>query len=284
MGLAASACLAAPASAGDQKAVLSEAARAAPGGRGIEVVVSQAELGSNINPSMAMVAMGGGLLGVVIDAKVNSDREHRAQQGITPLRMALIDFDTDQLAIDTTKSAADRLPWFQGGAPDFARDPTTRAKSAVLDGAGAGQVAFFEYVYDTSPDFSEIRVGVTISIASKALPNGGAGEARLSNHNLVYAQTLTSVVQLEKPGAASDNAARWAAHDGALAKRALTEGFAAVGALIPRALTLTADDLKRMGQGERKSIGSYSGRVQEDGPGGTLLFNGGLIHVQTLHE
>ena len=245
--------------------------------------MSQAELGSNINPSMAMVAMGGGLLGVVIDAKVDSDREHRAQQGITPLRMALIDFDTDQLAIDTTKSAADRCPGSRAARRTSRATPRPepRARSSTAPGRARSPSSSMSMTpRQTSLKSSQ---GVSISIASKALPNGGAGEARLSNHNLVYAQTLTSVVQLEKPGRPATTRPL-GGDNGALAKRALTEGFAAVGALIPRALTLTADNLKRMGQGERKSIGSYSGRVQEDGPGGTLLFNGGLIHVQTLHE
>ncbi len=281
----ASVCLTAPAHAGNSKTVLPEAQRGFPGGRAVEVIVSQAELGSNINPSMAEVAMGGGLLGVVIDAKVDSDREHRAQAGIIPLRKTLADFDTDALAIATTKAAVDSLPWFQGGAPGFARDPTTPAKSAVLDASTAGQVAFFEYVYDTAPDFSSVRVGVTISIASKAAANGGSGPSRLSNRNLLYVQTLTSVVRLANPGAAPDNAARWGAHDGALVKEALNAGFAEVGLLIPRALMFSADDVTRMGKAERKSFGSYSGRVVEDAPGGTLLFNnGGLIHVETLQE
>jgi len=31
-------------------------------------------------------------------------------------------------------------------------------------------------------------------------------------------------------------------------------------------------------------VGSYGGKLVEEGPGGTLLFNGGLVHVQTLAE
>ncbi|MFI4974220.1 MAG: hypothetical protein ACHP84_06775 [Caulobacterales bacterium] len=275
--------LAAPALAAGHKTVFPEAARAAPGGRAVEIVVAQAELSSNINPSMVDVAMGGGLLGVVIDAKIDSDREKHAQGEITPIRMALIDFDADQLAIDTTRTALGKLDWFQAaGPPDFARDPTVMAKSAELTSSAAGQVAFLEYVYDTSADFSSMRVGVTITIADKAAPNGGNPEARLSGRNLVYAQTLTSVVRLSNPGSGAENAARWAANDGALARRALTAAFGEVGTLIPRALTLTEDDLKRMAQGQRKSVGSYGGWVQEDGPDGTLFFNGGLIHVQTI--
>lgn len=263
------------------KSVLLETARAAPDGRRVQVVVGQVELGSNINPSYVMVAMGGGLIGGLIDAKVQSDRARRATIGITPIRTSLMDFDVDQLAIDTTKSAVAALPWFAAAEPDFARDPTVSARSAYLDAAGAGQVAFFEYVYDTSPDFSAVRVGVTISIANR---QGAEAERRLTPRNLVFKQTLTSVVLLPTPGEAAANSQRWAANDAAPAKRAVTAAFAEIGRLIPRALTLTTADIARMNGGARKELGSYSGKFVEDGPGGTLLFTGGLVHVQTLAE
>lgn len=265
------------------KSVFLESARTAPEGREVEVVVGQAELGSNINPSYAMVAMGGGVLGVLIDAKVGSDRAKRAEVGITPLRKALVDFDADTLAIETTRSAMAAVPWFNGKAPDFARDPTIIAKSARLDASG-GQVTFFDYVYDTAPDFASIRVGVRITVANKEPVKGRAAEKRLYDRDLVYIQTLTSAVYLANAGEPADNAGRWAANDGALAKRALSLAFTEVGALIPRALPLSADDIKRMETAEVKSVGAYRGKLQEEGPGGTLLFNGGLVHVQTLPE
>lgn len=284
-------CLATPVVAAEKPAkvekiprfVLAEAARAAPAGRGVNVVVGQAELGSNINPSMATVALGGGVLGVLIDAKVGNDRAKRAEASITPLRMVLIDFDADQLALDTTKATTAALPWFNGQPADFARDPTTFAKSTRLDAAGEPQVAFFDWAYDTTPDFSSIRVGVRVSLANKDAA-GGKPESRLANKKLVYDHTVTSVVQLGNPGEGADNAKRWAANDGALAKKALSVAFAEVGTLIPRALTLGIEDHKRMQAAETRTIGAYRGRLQEEGPGGTLLFNGGLVHVQTLSE
>lgn len=284
MAMAMSLCLATSSAAAERKSVLPEAARTSPGGRAVEVTVAQAELGMNINPSIMTLAMGGGVLGVLIDAKVDSDRTKRTQANITPLRSALIDFDADQLAIDATQSAVSAAPWFASGAPLFARDASYGAKSDVLDASSSDQVAFLDYVYDLSPDLSSIRVGVTISIASKAAAAGKKPEVRLYPRNLLYSQTVTSAVQLAKPGDAPDNASQWAAQNGALAKRALEIAFKQAAVLVPRALTLTEDDLTRMGQGEKKTTGGYTGRVQEDGPTGTLLYNGSLIHVQTLQE
>src|SRR5450432_2885458 len=65
------------------KSVLVEAARVSPGGRGIQVVVGQAELGSNIKASDIAIAGG-----VLVDAKIEADRGKRNSVGITPLRTA----------------------------------------------------------------------------------------------------------------------------------------------------------------------------------------------------
>ena len=64
--------------ASDPKYILPEAARAAPDGRSLVVLVGQEELKSNINPSTVVVATGGGLIGALIDAKINADRAARA--------------------------------------------------------------------------------------------------------------------------------------------------------------------------------------------------------------
>ena len=283
--LAAGVWLAGPALAAGHRNVLPEGARAAPEGRAVVVLTPQAELSSNINPSMVDVAMGGGVLGVLIDAKIDSDRSKKAESLITPIRASLHDFDADQLAIDTVHAAVEGVPWFQAKAEAFGRDNSPPSKSDLLSASAAGQVAFFECIYDTAPDFGSIRVAVTFSLANKAAPAGAKPESRLSGKNLVFVQTVTSVVQLDNPGAADANAARWSANGGALARKALTLAFADTGRLVPRALVLTDDDVKRMGaNGERKTIAHVSGRSQEEGPDGTLLFNGGLIHVQTLKE
>jgi hypothetical protein len=277
-------CLPTLAQAAPHKNVLPAEARTVPGARAVEVLVPQAELGTNINPSMIGLVMGGGLVGVLIDVKVDSDRAAAAQDSIIPIRVALMDFDADQLAIDATQSAIAGVPWFQAQQPSFGRDTSVLRKSGLLTAATTNQVVFFEYTYDTAPDFSSIRVGVTISIAAKPGADGNS-ESQLAARNLVYAQTITGVVKLQNPTGAQDNAVRWAANDGALARRALTTAFGDVGALIPRAFAFTDGDVKSMAAGESKQLdNNVSGEVVEDGPASLLLFNGGLIHVQTLHE
>jgi hypothetical protein len=283
VAIAAAAFCASPVFAADINTVMSEADRVVPGGRSVEVVVPQAEIGAGVNLSYAGDFLGGGLFGALIDVNIEIARGKAAQAAVTPLRTELVDFDADQMAIDTTKAAVSQVPWFQGGEPVFAHDPTALAKGAFLSSGASDQAAFFDFNYDTSPDFSSIRVGVTVTIAKKG-PTGNDPRSRLEPRNLVFAQSVTSVVQLPDPGDAQENAARWQVRDGEAAKRALVAGFREAGILIPRALTLTDEDVKRMDAGERKTVGGVSGQVVEGGPGGTLLFNKGLIHVQTLQD
>jgi hypothetical protein len=280
-------CAALPAQAAPKplKYVFQETARPVAGGRAVQVSVGQAELGSNINSTLGFATGAGGALGALIEAGVGADRAQRAQLGITPIRRSLMDFDADQLAIDSTKSALAAMPWLEGQGPAFTRDATIFGKSDYLTAAATSQVVYFTYVYDMAPDFSSVNVSVGIAIANKEQAKKGQPLTRLFDKNLVYGQRVSSVVRLANPTTPVENAQRWAANDSALAKKALALAFTEVGALIPRALTLTDADVTRFNAAERKTIAPLSGKPMEEGAGGSLLFNPlpvGLIHVQTL--
>lgn len=282
-------CVALPVQAAPKplKYVLPEAARPVAGGRAVQVSVGEAELGSNINSTLGFAMAAGGAVGVLIEAKVGADRAQRAQLGITPIRRDLMDFDADQLAIDTTKVALAGMPWLEGQEPAFTRDATIFSKSDFLTAAPTSQAVYFTYVYDMAPDFSSVNVSVGIAVANKEQAKKGAPYTRLIDKNLVYGQLVSSVVRLAAPTTPVENAQRWAANDSALTKKALALAFGEVGVLIPRALTLTDAEVTRVGAAERKTIGSLSGKPLEESAGGTLLFNPlptGLIHVQTLQE
>ena len=282
-------CAALPAQAAQKplKYVLPEAARPVAGGRAVQVSVGQAELGSNINSTLGFAMVAGGAVGVLIEAGVGADRAQRAQLGITPIRRSLMDFDADQLAIDSTKSALAAMPWLEGQEPAFTRDATIFGKSDFLTAAPTSQVVYFTYAYDMAPDFSSVNVSVGIAIANREQAKKGQPFTRLLDKNLVYGQRVSSVVRLANPTTPAENAQRWAANDSALTKKALTLAFTEVGALIPRALTLTDADAASLNAAERKTIASLGGKPMEEDAGGSLLFNPlpvGLIHVQTLQD
>lgn len=265
--------------------VLQESARVIEGGRVVHVLVPQPELGAAINPSNVSGAMGGGLLGAMIDSSIQSSRAGRAEVGITPIRATLFDFDVDALAIETTNTATAGLPWFGGQSALFGRDASPYAKNAALDAAATGQVAFFEYAYDVAPDFATVRVSVLIAIANRVDASVRRPEQRLQPRYLVFSQGLTSAVQLPDATTPEENSVRWAANDGALMRRALTTAFGDLAVLIPRALQFTDADLQAAAAAPRNTDRTYPGsRIVEQDENGTLLFNGGLVHVQTLSQ
>jgi hypothetical protein len=268
---------------------IEDASRSAPGGRAVEVLVAQSEIKSDINPSNLAVATGGGLLGGLLAASQNAARAKKAEATIGPIRTALSGFDAEALALETTKQAVSETAWLQPTAITFSKDSSVLGKSAFIDSSGAAQVAFIEYSYDLSPDFSSVRVVATLQFANKALPAGDVGkpETRLSPGKLAYAQSITSIVTM--PGASKDaaaNAALWSANDGKAAKAALALAFAQVHKLLPRTLALSAADIKAMnGKDKHKDFaGGFFGRVQETSPSETLLWANGFIDAQTLPQ
>jgi hypothetical protein len=266
--------------------VVAETTRTVTGGRAVQVTVGQAEIKSDINPSNIAVYTGGGLIGALVQASVDAERAKKAEAAITPLRDALAGFDADGLAQSATKTAIAGVDWLNTDAVRFSKDATPNGKSSALDSESAAQIAFFDYTYDVGPDFSTVRVVVSMSFASKALPSGSAKpEARLKPRALAYAQKVTSVITL--PDASKDinvNAQRWAADDAKLARQAVTLAFENAEKLIPRTLALTAADLKALKTKSNFVAGGYQGRPVEQEGGHTLLWDGSFIQVDALPQ
>lgn len=279
--------LADPAAARERRnlSVLQESARTVEGGRAVHVNVAQPELGAAINPSNVTGAMGGGLIGAMIDSSIQANRSGQAEVGITPIRATLFDFDVDAIAIEITNSVVAGLPWFGGQPATFGRDPSPFAKNAALDATSAAQVAFFDYGYELTPDFSGIRVSVLVTVANKVDANARRPEQRLQPRYLAYSQTVTSLVQLPNATTAEVNSARWAADNGALARQGVRAAFADLATLLPRALQFSDADVAAAAAAPRDTTRTYpAARVIEQNETGTLFYTGGLIHVQTLGQ
>src|SRR5205085_5644273 len=119
--------------------------------------------------------------------------------------------------------------WFQ---PIFGSVPAT---------ANAPQSATVIYRYETSPDFTQIRVLADIRLNALRSSSGTSQPA------LMYRQTISSIVVLRQPSfEPSENVEKWSAEDGKLAKAALISAFARVEELIPFALGLKSADVKEI--------------------------------------
>ncbi|HEX5182167.1 MAG TPA: hypothetical protein VFW19_03335 [Allosphingosinicella sp.] len=266
--------------------------RAATNSVAVRVEVAQAEIKSNINPSNISVATRGGLLFAIADAAIDSARAKKAEVVITPVRNALTGFDVDALAIDTTRAEMADLSWISANAATFSKDTSRASQSAYLDTIPENELALITYSYDLSPDFSSIRVVEHISIAHKSNTNSAGGSIkpvdRLSERNLDYSQSVTSVVILA--GAGPDkaaNAALWAADGGRRARAALATAFAEVNRLTRKSLNLTPETIQAMNGKENKRVvaNGYSGRlIPGEATGIALLWGPGFVSEQELAD
>lgn len=269
--------------------VVAESARTVEGGRAVEITVGQAELKSNINSIPIVVTQGGlagALIGSMVQSGIESSRAKKAEAAITPVRDALIDFNADDLAVATTKTALAKIDWMQPTTFKFSKDASQADILAFLDSTDATQAAYFTYTYDLAPDFASVRVLVHVTFANKAQPeNVSEPDARLKPKYLAYTGQITSVVML--PGAGTDinaNAQKWAADKGKLARQGLTLAFSNAETLISRTLVLSDDDVKAMNGKDkpRQMLAGFPGRVQETAEGHNLLWSDGFVQVDSL--
>jgi hypothetical protein len=263
---------------------------AVEGGRALQVVVAQSEIKSDINPSNIAVATGGGLLGGLIAAAVDSARAKKAEELIGPIRTVMADFDADAIAIDVAKMSFGEMEWYKANpVASFGKDSSIAGKSTMLDAATGKQIAFVEYSYDLSPNFDAVRVVAKIEVANKAIPVSakGKGEKRLNYKNLAYNSGVTSIIMLKDAATDKDakevNALRWRAENGAVTRKALQQAFANLAPLTKRTMALTADDLKLLNDKKNKktTAGGFTGRPQKSAnEKSTLLWDGRFINVE----
>lgn len=265
--------------------VLPESGRTVAGGRSVEVTVSQGEIKAN---AFSAMAASGGMFGGLLGASVDAANGKTAEERIGSVRDALLDFDADGLAIETTRRALGAVDWMQPADIKFSKDSTVLGEMGFLDGGEAAQAAFIGYTYEMAQDFSYVRVVATLQFANKALPaNSTKPESRLQADKLAYMQTVICDVTLPKPGAdGPQNAQLWAADDGKLVKQALTKAFADVEALMPRALALSDADVSAMNDAAKpvQKADGLSGRVVETADGHVLIWQNGYVQADRLPQ
>lgn len=227
---------------------------------------------------------GGGLLGALIiagqdnkDEILEANAANRAHSTIAPLREALMDFDVETLALDTTERALGATDWFapsviavipeQGGITHgdfFAEHPSE-------------QVGLVDYIYQLSPDFTQVQVIAEISVQAP------------DDEKPQFAQQIVSVVRLNKRSYEEHrNVARWAANDGALARDALVAAFARLETAIPAVLALTPDQFDDATDKKRESqfaAGFHGPLLMRDETGPVIWSKGtGFIAVQSAGD
>lgn len=251
---------------------LDPADRSPSGGREAVVLVSQGEIHAEINASQVSAALGGGLLGALIDTSVNQHRTNKAEEALKPLRDALAGYNFDQRALEATRAALANLDWVGAKQVSFSKDVSADNRSACLDKSQAPEVLFATYDYGLTADFGAVEVSVTVTIAPKAVPPGKAAKDRINISNAAYTQEFTAVVPIAGAGKElAGNTALWAADGAKLARVALDSGLARDTLLIQRGLAQTPQDAARVGQGASVNDHGLVGKLIEKDDNGTLM-------------
>ncbi len=261
--------------------------RMVSGGRAVQVSLRQPDIETTYDTGRVAESYGGGLLDYwIFDAFTRDRRETlgyraktQAEKIVVPLRTALWNFDTAGLALAATKAGLNKLDWFQAQGFTVNRDGD---RAPLLATAGTPQFAFVDYRYEVSPDFTQIRVLGEISLQRLVRPKG----ASAATPEVIYRQRIMSVVQLAtRSYEPRENAARWSADHGKLARAALTAAFGQFEDLLPYALGLSQkeiDGLSAKNSEKAFAAGFYGPLIRRDGPDNLLIWSKGLIRVQTI--
>jgi len=249
------------------------------GGREVEVSVAQGEIKTNINSSGLAAVTGGGFLAAAIDASIEVHRAKLAESYAKPLRDALIEYDFDSKAQETTKRALTELSWLRSTDYSFVKEVSAENRSAKLDATNSKQMIFVDYEYELSVEFDAIEVNILVAIADKKIPSGYVPTGRLNPKNLVYQRWINVIIPLSNPSSvAEENVKRWAADDALLARQALNTSLESAYWMIKKSLSQFPEEERSIRKSKKIDLSqyhiksqTYSGRVIEQKDNASLL-------------
>jgi hypothetical protein len=249
-------------------------ARSVSGGRQAVVVHEAAELQAEFVAANTGGG-GGGALGAavasMVGAAVNEHRADAAEKRVQGIRAALVDYDFDRRALESTQSTIAKIPWLDVKNVSFTKDGSPDKLAGTLTQSGAAQLLVTRYGYSMSPDGRQITVALDADIFPKEAPPGSSDTPRgtLFSERFRYISLLTTAVK--RPDA---NAALWAADNGKLARAAVDAGLAVINDLLVRSLSLTPEAAAALDHGPETTAGGHKGNLVETSATGTLLYVG----------
>ena len=195
----------------------------------IILALSQQEIGAEINQSNVAAAAGGGLLMALIDTAVNQSRATDAENAITPVKNALVDYDFGRELRAALEQELGKLPWINLQGARTESSPDTKKIEDAVARSSANAVLVVNTSYTLSPDFSLVKVKATVtghprtpelsSVAKKARPD--TDPPLLYRNDFLVANS--SGRSYPTPAAAAD---AWAEDKGKAARAALNNGAA----------------------------------------------------------
>jgi hypothetical protein len=201
--------------------------------------IQQSEIYVFVPNSNVAVATGGGLLGALIDAGINSVRTSNAETAVKPLRDALVDYHFDAAMQAAVKSELGQIPWIHAEDYRVLRDITANSTDGALAGSKDSAVLFVTADYRLSNDGDVLDITTVASLFPKSdvlaalkKTQGGSGP-KTALANSIYHNTF--VFEATLPGATQDrdqNIAAWSANNGAEMRNLLDQGAKAIAEMV----------------------------------------------------
>jgi hypothetical protein len=259
------------------KRLLDDAARQSLENRESVVVVEQGELHAKIevsNVSAATASGGaiGAIIGAIVDTRVNQNRTDAAEEGVKPMRDALIDYDFDHRALQATQATLAKMPGFDSAKVAFTKDGSKDRLLGMLGQSGSSQFLVARYDYSLSPNFSQIVVSLAVDIFPKKTKEGYSSVNTL---DALYTERFWCVESL--PNAAKDlkqNAQLWDQNGAKPMRDALDAGLSGVESLFVRSMSQTPEAAAALDKGPGTDLAGFHGKLVETSGEGTLLYNG----------
>jgi len=185
------------------------------------VLVAQPEIAADIETSNVAAAAGGGLIAALVDVAIDAHRSKKAEEAITPLRDALVDFNVAECLRATLEKGLGAQPPLAVTAVnlDLQMKPDAMRKSAETGGADA--MLFISADYRLTPACDRIRVMAKVTL----LPKTGTADGKPLYENQF---TTFRAVPSVQAGAIQ----KWSDNKGALASDALQSCFAELAEMI----------------------------------------------------
>jgi len=265
----------------------------------VVVPIHQSEVEMYVPPSTAGAAAGGGfgligaVVGVMVDASINSARTSAAETAIKPLRDATVDFSFDETMQSEVKTALSPLTFLGVDNVRVVKDVTSDGLDAALAKSKDGGVLFVPTYYQLSNDGDVLNVVTTASFfanndALRALKpdtkpaHNGKPMPKTMVEKSLYHNTVSFKVVL--PGSTSDrdkNIAIWSADHGAILRAELKLAAAKLAAIVAADIQRPPEDVPVKADPNDKdayTVEGATGRVVgNDAEGVIVRFNDGTL-------
>jgi hypothetical protein len=195
-------------------------------------------------PMTQAAAGGGGLIGALIAAGVDSVRTSKAETAITPLRNAMVDYRFDAALQEELKTSFAQIAWIHPANFEVIRDISNDGLGKTLAASKAASVLFVVTEYSLSNDGDALLVVSEAALMPNndqlraLIPGKRDTKTPVSLNNALYRNRIVFEAHVTASGDRDRNIAEWSANNASATRAALTMATKKIAALV-------ADDVQR---------------------------------------